>query len=338
MMMNPDLTAPASLNPFSNPSSSNLNNLPDNSFIRSVSPNSTQVASVRNTLTSPNKSNNSNNKSMYSVDTLEYQDIAHTGGSIGSNLNSISIDTGGNNLNQDAEGLLSGDPVLRSDTINSNQILRDPNASYYSLAYYRCFFDVSTNQILSRLLRSLLPFKKFYTEDDNQPDYYGPFWICTTLIFVLAATGNFASYLLFRANKANGTETGDANAKKEEVWNLNFSKITIAASVFYCYITVIPILFYYLISRAGVSGKSMMEISSLFGYSLFPYLFACFLSIPPVSWLRWLSISFAYCFSILFLLKNLWTETNAKLVPIMIGLIAATAGLALLTKIYFFDF
>ncbi len=47
-----------------------------------------------------------------------------------------------------------------------------------------------------RLISSMIPFNaKFYDLLNNNPDLYGPFWIYTTLIFVLAASGSFSKYL-----------------------------------------------------------------------------------------------------------------------------------------------
>ncbi|KAB0392725.1 hypothetical protein E2I00_011938, partial [Balaenoptera physalus] len=55
------------------------------------------------------------------------------------------------------------------------------------------FFDVDTAQVLDRIKGSLLPrpghnFVRHHLR--NRPDLYGPFWICATLAFVLAVTGN----------------------------------------------------------------------------------------------------------------------------------------------------
>lgn len=45
------------------------------------------------------------------------------------------------------------------------------NASIWSINYYRHFFDVSTKQIMSRLLRAFIPFGKlFYHEEDKKAD------------------------------------------------------------------------------------------------------------------------------------------------------------------------
>jgi hypothetical protein len=45
------------------------------------------------------------------------------------------------------------------------------------------------------LLTSLIPFnKRFYAEYKEKPDLYGPLWIYTTLIIMLAIAGNLSRY------------------------------------------------------------------------------------------------------------------------------------------------
>jgi hypothetical protein len=42
----------------------------------------------------------------------------------------------------------------------------------------------------------LIPFNtKFYDISHKNPDLYGPFWIYTTLIFIMAASGSLNKYL-----------------------------------------------------------------------------------------------------------------------------------------------
>ena len=41
-----------------------------------------------------------------------------------------------------------------------------------------------------------MPWKKdFFQELGEKPDLYGPFWILTTIIFLLSLTGNLSRYL-----------------------------------------------------------------------------------------------------------------------------------------------
>ncbi len=45
-------------------------------------------------------------------------------------------------------------------------------------------------------MHSLVPFNpKFHDISHTKPDLYGPFWIYTTLIFVIAASGSLTKYL-----------------------------------------------------------------------------------------------------------------------------------------------
>ena len=41
---------------------------------------------------------------------------------------------------------------------------------------------------------------KFFDKVDGNPDLYGPVWISSTVVFMLAATGNFASWIQFAAS------------------------------------------------------------------------------------------------------------------------------------------
>lgn len=62
--------------------------------------------------------------------------------------------------------------------------------------YYQPFFDIETTDVSKRIFYSLLPIKTNFLEiiQDN-PDLYGPFWIYTSLIFAIAASGNISQYL-----------------------------------------------------------------------------------------------------------------------------------------------
>jgi hypothetical protein len=139
-------------------------------------------------------------------------------------INLISICTQSSliNTDEDARGLLSGQRSDSSSTPAAS--LPTSNASVWSLEYYRVFFNVSTSDIRGRLLKSFAP-KGLMYERTQVPDLYGPFWIATTLVVILAVTGNFASYIHFLPTD------------KDVEWTYDFEKVTIAASVFYTMVT-----------------------------------------------------------------------------------------------------
>ena len=99
-----------------------------------------------------------------------------------------------------------------------------------TVQYYQPYFDVDTEDVKERLVRSLQGYKfhDFVSFTDMKPDLYGPFWLCTTLIFTIGATANFASYLSF-------TPTVD-----KPRWNYDFTLLTGAAAVIYGFSAGIP--------------------------------------------------------------------------------------------------
>lgn len=62
---------------------------------------------------------------------------------------------------------------------------------YFSAAFYRTYFRVSTKEVLTRLKLCLKPpilresTTEFYTRIHNNPDFYGPFWLIVTWWMVL---------------------------------------------------------------------------------------------------------------------------------------------------------
>ena len=58
-----------------------------------------------------------------------------------------------------------------------------------SVAYYRPYFDVDTDEVAARL-RAALFFcnEPFGATLRGKPDAYGPWWVATTLVFAVAVT------------------------------------------------------------------------------------------------------------------------------------------------------
>jgi hypothetical protein len=58
------------------------------------------------------------------------------------------------------------------------------------------YFNVEIEDIQNKIYFSLIPFKKGFNElVENSPDLYGPFWLYTTLIFIVGVTSNISGYL-----------------------------------------------------------------------------------------------------------------------------------------------
>ena len=123
------------------------------------------------------------------------------------------------------------------------------SAAFWTITYYQPLFDVDTVQVLNRVKGSLLPRPRgaFFELIAANPDLYGPFWVATTLIFAMAITGNLASYLAFVPT------TNDAG--KTTRWQYDFSQLTVAGSVIYSYVTLLPLLFWLLLRYYEAAKK-----------------------------------------------------------------------------------
>jgi hypothetical protein len=102
---------------------------------------------------------------------------------------------------EDRKGLLSGAQASRGDQESISKGDQggtggDARGGYFSLSYYQQWFEIDTDLLVKRVLKSLLPaLAPFYTESDPTPDLYGPFWITTTLIVDIAFASNLANYI-----------------------------------------------------------------------------------------------------------------------------------------------
>lgn len=129
----------------------------------------------------------------------------------------------------------------------------------FTIAYYRQYFDVDTADILERIKDSIIPFRGSFSEKTaNNPDLYGPFWICTTLIFVAAAIGTFVTYV---AQKI----------QKKEEWHYDINLVTWSAGLFYGYVTIVPLCLY-LILKYFSAPSGLVQLFCLYGYSLFVFI------------------------------------------------------------------
>ena len=92
-------------------------------------------------------------------------------------------------------------------------------------------------QVLNRLKASLFPRPRgvFFDLISCNPDLYGPFWIATTLILSMAVTGNLASFFAFVPS-----------ADRPE-WTYNFNQLTLAGSVVYSYVSLLPLVLWLLL-------------------------------------------------------------------------------------------
>lgn len=142
-----------------------------------------------------------------------------------------------------------------------------PQPGFWTFGYYQSFFDVDTWQVLDRIKGSLLPrpghsFVRHRLR--NRPDLYGPFWICATLAFVLAVTGNLTLVLAQRRDPSIH-------------YSPQFHKVTVAGITIYCYAWLVPLALWGFLRwrkavRERVGPYTFLETVCVYGYSLFVFI------------------------------------------------------------------
>eukprot|EP01083_Nonionella_stella_P243022 847193_1 len=170
----------------------------------------------------------------------------------------------GNNINnKNDQRNISGNIAVnieQKDMKNGNEKNNENNennvsANCWNIQYYQPYFDVDTNQELQRLRKALLPFMSgefFDTELNEKPDLYGPFWITTTLAFLMAAMGNFSAYI-------------NTNEDRIAEWNGDITRISEAATFLYTGSSIVPILLYIILKTYNVKF-TLIQLISYYGY------------------------------------------------------------------------
>ncbi len=99
-------------------------------------------------------------------------------------------------------------PVTTNNTKNEQ-------LHFWQIEYYQQYFQIDTRQVLERLVGSITPRpnKSYFNSTIRQnPDLYGPFWVCITFIVTVAISGNIVTY--FNVPNAD--------------FQIDFSKITLS--------------------------------------------------------------------------------------------------------------
>ncbi|KAF5184226.1 Yipf1-like protein, partial [Thalictrum thalictroides] len=197
--------------------------------------------------------------------------------------------------------------------------------SIFTVAAYKPYFDVDTSDVLDRIKESLIPFRGSFTEKTaTNPDLYGPFWICTTLIFVAASIGTFVTYVAHKLQK------------KE--WDYDINMITWSAGLFYGYVTVVPLCLYVILKYFS-APSGIVQLLCLYGYSLFIFIPASCLSVVPLELFRWVVAGVAGFMSATFVALNLRAHimsAGERWFLIVVGIFLLQLALAFVLKLYLF--
>lgn len=195
--------------------------------------------------------------------------------------------------NKDTERILDEDGTSAGMT----------RSTFFKLSFYQQYFDVEDKDILSRVLYSMVPVpgKSFLQHHIRpKPDLYGPFWVCVTLIFSIAISGNVADYFT--------SSLGPGQTK----WHYDFHKVNLAASAVFSYAGLVPACLYGYLWWAGHGAGSLavsfVELVCVYGYSLVIYIPISILWLVCVQfgWVQWILVLVAASLSGIVLFTTIW--------------------------------
>jgi hypothetical protein len=195
-------------------------------------------------------------------------------------------------------------------------------ARCWSLAFYRPYFQVDSQTVLRRLQKALL-LSRGYLFEGSQPDLYGPFWVITTLIFVLAFTGNAGSYL-----------------ESPDEWAADINKVVTAYTLLYSTAAAVPLLTYVILNHSGSKVK-YIELLSVYCYSFAVFVPSSCLCILPDHLVRLVVTCCATGVSLKLLHSHFWVEMEEVLQQSKYvygaGACAGHLVLGLLSVFFFFE-
>ncbi|OZC11751.1 Yip1 domain protein [Onchocerca flexuosa] len=199
----------------------------------------------------------------------------------------------------------------------TSDVIRDRSTTaakknFFSFEFYQQYFDVDTDQVLSRIL-------------------YRPFWISVTLIFSTAICGNLAKYI-----QTSGLSTSYH-------YGSDFRLVTGASTIIFCYVVLVPFLLYSLFwYRKSYLQYSYLDILCAYGYSLSIFIPVSILWVLQAQWFRWILILLSVALSGSVLVSSIWPAVkNDRNKAIALGTILSILLLHSLVAVgfkeYYFD-
>jgi hypothetical protein len=172
--------------------------------------------------------------------------------------------------------------------------------SCFTISSLEKHFNIDTIDFRNRIISSVLDANKpnhfreqvlsSPNDGSKQPDLYGPVWITMTLVFFLAVTGNTSKFL-----------KNDAQDVQYDIGHL-----TKAFFILVFYTFVLPLAIFIMLQCIHVS-IGLVEMISIYGYSLVPFIPATVLCLVPSVWMEWLVLFVATVLSLLLVLRNVVT-------------------------------
>uniref|UniRef100_A0A224YML6 Protein YIPF n=1 Tax=Rhipicephalus zambeziensis TaxID=60191 RepID=A0A224YML6_9ACAR len=260
---------------------------------------------------------------------LQFQDFSDTlqggGGQLGGRQAGNRAYTSFSDMNDD------DDESDELQLLNRERGVSTP--SFWKFSYYQSLFDVTTDEVLRRLLWSAVP--QFtgpsYLEKHVRPnpDLYGPIWVGLTLVVTTSVSSNVASYL-------------ETAGQTKDFWHTDYTRVSFASTAILVYMFVVPLVLWAVLKYRQVESRySLLETLCLYGYSLAVYVPISILWAVHLTWLRWTLVVVGASLSGCVLVTTLWPsfrEDSRKMAFITSAVVFALHALLALGFVrYFFQ-
>lgn len=235
-------------------------------------------------------------------------------------------------INESEKSSTTNNMNMNNDNQSSSSMHGDPNASIWSIQYYQTFFDITSSEVLNRITKAFTyPIEHFtFLKRDNGEstqlfthylrksrggaDIWGPFWIVTTLVICLIMSSQIGS----KVSYSNASKSAPPHSVAAD-----FSIVSVCATVLYSYLIFVPLVLYFVMRWKDVGGVSLVEMWSLFGYSLVLVIPGAIVCVLNYAWIRWLVLLLSFVYAGGFLLMNLMPLWRSAL---LVGGVSASAA------------
>ena len=194
------------------------------------------------------------------------------------------------------------------------------------LGYIGKYFNVELRDLKLKLKGALIPFNKsFYQSIEINSDLYGPFWIYTTIIFLIALIANFSAYFL---------------AKDKNNFVYDYNHVPHAVFIIYGFGFGAPFILWIISKFVFRIDIDLLTNMCIYGYSytiLVPILLICIIPYKIISTLALLYFLIHNCTFLFYNMYLIIQQKAPKSKYFVLGLLGGTQfTLFLFLKFYFF--
>lgn len=196
-----------------------------------------------------------------------------------------------------------------AQTANTNQHeVSSSSFSIFSIDYYKNFFNVTTEDVIKRIIMAINPANSNFISDANPPDLYGPIWISATSPFMMLIFGNLTAW-----------------SDKGSKWQFNFYTFFVSFILTISFVFGAP--FAYVFFTKLLNPPTTIQLMCLFGYStiyMIPTGFFCMVVGLKADYIMSIAGSVAMGASIFYKLHKYSNAPGRVLIPNAV--VAAVSG------------